>query len=1697
MDLSMSPPSYPLPTMADTSATIRLKAIDENVAATLGNLNSLTGNLGMAFTGLQFGFGALEKASRSSVAQLALGVDASERMAGALGKVATSGGAVSGVLGKLGDIAFLGGQFATAAQGIGGMAEQLTRIPQTLAQFQASGISTKPIEDFNMLTEAVKGSGASIDGFVTTAIAQLSEFESASQRIGTILRSPTRFNAAGEAERSNRTEQMQNALQVQKLVNEELDNSVTSTAALASQYDVLSSGFTSAADSQKVLAAGLKLVGIGEAGGQSAPVSATTRLLTTTMNAYELTADRAAETAGVINGIVEAGITTIPEMLDLGATAKQASAAGVSLKDLAAGVSVLTVQGVNTAESLTGLSSLSANIIDKTPEAQEALDKLTLSGQKIRFDKTEIQSKGLVQALIDLNKAAGGSAQTLSQIFPDQVTFRTVLALLAQSGEKLKGLREGFETAGAQSLDEVFKVAKEDRIPRMEKIANRFQEAIIQVAASLAPVLEPGLAALETLGNTFNSLPDSVKQGIGTWIAAQVQVKAGTAAIGILLDTLKSLAQNYLLARGTSLLFTGQLGKEVGVIRELFTQRKGLLAVGLQIFGIDQKWQLTSQQATEALTKQSVAANILTNARTKLSEVVGKNVQSFQQTTLTAQAAQQLQQTGGAIASQATNAVTTGIAAATKADTQKAAIAAAEDLWKATKDRAVNAAQEVSRSAQTIGTGLGQAVGVIPTPQILGPDGKPISSGGLQSVTDEFKRIGTGVADAAQATFTGLKDRFGQPLPIPNIDASGVVDKAKAVGNAVAQAVADPNVVKQNMAAVQQTVVGKIDDLKAQAQAIKEQEAISAQARTLQTTSELTNRDVEVRQKSAQASADRVKWLGLEAEIQTKNAQAAEIANRVEAKSLELTEKRSQATQLFLSGTATREEKQKALNEVLKQEQSLEREQFRLQEIQIEGLQTQDQARQARIEMERSAVASLNARLAAEERLEPVARAMVDADVAATTASQAKQAATVAAAEASQLEAVLGEQDQRAIASRTQARTLEAQATSLGTAATERATVANALYRREARASELAENGLAEARVFGRDITYSLNGPLAGLNKLLATEITLKGAASLATNAYTTAQSGVGKAVGKVLSGDLTDLRIALMKTGDVSKGFFNTLGSGAKGAFGLARGGISALLQPLGLFGPLAIAGAVAAVAFRDDIGGMGAAVRDASKGFDDFQKKQSELERQLRGQSGLSQLREQTKALINDTTYTAEASRRAAQVGETVQRGITEEVFGAGGRAAEGLLNKLAGFNNKLGKDLQSQANQELTNVAVPAAEKLKPFRTELDKLRESGGITSGQFALLSKSLNDVGTSGDINKEKLKDFKNQLDAVMSGAQGVAEEGIMDKIWGGVKGIPGGILDQFDNVLNIPAAAVGKARKVLTGEQDIGGAIGDTLTGKAFSESKGEREADRLVKPISEIGIALEQVGNASIGTREAIGNYNKGLAITADVSEKIRKGTRLTATDLEGENEAFKNRQKINEGLVVGLTEQIKKYEEIGKSIKDPEQKAVFQGRIDSLRQELSGLEKRNQKLKEANEFLNKYQTETLPNLIQALNESSDPAKALRQAGDTFRQQFQVDAQGKVTPFIKDIATLRTESQRYQSQITDALATGEFDTKIEASYGVKIVPGQGEAEAARRLQEVRDNQIKYLENGVQKSGFRLGVSDRKALTQQISELQ
>jgi len=520
-----------------------------------------------SFWGIQKATEAASKTFASSVPTIKTSAEVFEKLqisTGNLGKVLQKGFEVGQIL-KV---------FNILQEGAIKMIAQFDRIPQALSLMNASGVSTGVIDEFSQITEALKLNGAAIDQFSLNAVARFNEFNAGLTRVQTLFTKESGFNVEKYGE------------DLQKLVDGPLKNSITSIEALDGAYNAISAGFTKAADSQAVMTAGLKLAKAG--GADSADVM---RLLGATLNAYGKSASEAGKVGAQLNLIVQKGITTIPELAGgFAETATTAKSAGVSLEDLSAAVAVLTTKGNSTPSALTGIESISRNIIAKTPEATKALEGLVdAAGKPVKFDITEIKADGLAKSLQRLNQAVGGNVVKLKEIIPESRAYSTALALMQNNSKDLADISLQMGQTTAKALDEVFGQQIAQKSEKFVQIVNRFGEVMIKLGKSLTPAFESGLKVLDTVSETIAKIPDGVKENIAQFLLAGLAFKQTTGAVGVFTATLVKAFLAYQGFRLSTMAFNGELFKQIDIIGKLYKANAGLLPVALQLFGVDQQ----------------------------------------------------------------------------------------------------------------------------------------------------------------------------------------------------------------------------------------------------------------------------------------------------------------------------------------------------------------------------------------------------------------------------------------------------------------------------------------------------------------------------------------------------------------------------------------------------------------------------------------------------------------------------------------------------------------------------------------------------------------------------------------------------------------------------------------------------------------------------------------------------------------------------------------------------------------------------------------------------------------------------------------------------------------------------------------------------------------------------------------------------
>jgi len=286
-------------------------------------------------------------------------------------------------------------------------------------------------------------------------------------------------------------------------------------------YTTISAGFGDAQDATVMLEGAMKLARGGITDTETAIDG-----LTSIMNSYGMAADQVTGVSDRMFVAMKAGKTTIGELSSsLGKVTPLASSVGVSLDELLAATSALTLGGLKTAEAVTSLRGVMAAVINPTADALKTAEALG-----IEFSATAVKSMGLQKWLAQVAEKTGGSQESLSALFGRVEALSGVLALtgnqassfasiLGQMGNSAGATEEAFRkvdaTAGA-----AFDRAKANAAVLMETVGN----ALLPVVSGLANTFAWLADKISTFGEAHPFLTKLV--------VVLTAVSAGVALVG-------------------------------------------------------------------------------------------------------------------------------------------------------------------------------------------------------------------------------------------------------------------------------------------------------------------------------------------------------------------------------------------------------------------------------------------------------------------------------------------------------------------------------------------------------------------------------------------------------------------------------------------------------------------------------------------------------------------------------------------------------------------------------------------------------------------------------------------------------------------------------------------------------------------------------------------------------------------------------------------------------------------------------------------------------------------------------------------------------------------------------------------------------------------------------------------------------------
>lgn len=201
-------------------------------------------------------------------------------------------------------------------------------------------------------------------------------------------------------------------------------------------YDILSAG-VDPAKALDVLAVSSRAA---KAGISDTAVAADA--ITTVLNAYGLSADRAGDVSDLLFTTVKAGKTTFGELAPtIGKVATLASTAGVSLDEMGAMLGTLTSTGIKTEEAITALSAIVSSFLKPAAEGAEVA-----AAVGVEMGLAALQTDGLHGTM---KKLAGLGPDALAKIFPNVRAMKGILPALSNMEAFADAVRAMEDRAGS------------------------------------------------------------------------------------------------------------------------------------------------------------------------------------------------------------------------------------------------------------------------------------------------------------------------------------------------------------------------------------------------------------------------------------------------------------------------------------------------------------------------------------------------------------------------------------------------------------------------------------------------------------------------------------------------------------------------------------------------------------------------------------------------------------------------------------------------------------------------------------------------------------------------------------------------------------------------------------------------------------------------------------------------------------------------------------------------------------------------------------------------------------------------------------------------------------------------------------------------------------------------------------------------
>lgn len=206
-------------------------------------------------------------------------------------------------------------------------------------------------------------------------------------------------------------------------------------------YEISSSGFAGE-EGLDVLEAAATSAAAGLSTTDKAAVA-----LTAVLNAYGKEASESADISDILFATVDQGVVSFEEMAGVtGNLVGIGANAGVAFEEMAAGLAALTRQGIRAGPAGTAMARMVKEFIAPVDNLQTLIESWGYA-----TGTQALQAEGLYNVMMRLQEATGGQAQELLKLFPNIMSSRAAMGLLANEGRTYAEVSEKIASASGRA----------------------------------------------------------------------------------------------------------------------------------------------------------------------------------------------------------------------------------------------------------------------------------------------------------------------------------------------------------------------------------------------------------------------------------------------------------------------------------------------------------------------------------------------------------------------------------------------------------------------------------------------------------------------------------------------------------------------------------------------------------------------------------------------------------------------------------------------------------------------------------------------------------------------------------------------------------------------------------------------------------------------------------------------------------------------------------------------------------------------------------------------------------------------------------------------------------------------------------------------------------------------------------------------